>query len=444
MLSERSIQVFQANAGFLGRKFRNDPLRFLTQISENSDIAAFKIGPQQVFFLNNPEFVRDILVLNAHKFVKGRALQRARTILNQGLLTSEGEFHLKQRRMIQPAFHKQRIAEYSKVMTQYALQWAEKRFDGEILDIDKEMNRLTLKVVAKTLFDANVDDEADEVGKALTALIEMFQYLLLPFSEYLEKLPLPQTKKLNNARKTLDKVIYRIIKQRRASGEDKGDLLSMLLIAQDELDSTKMSDEQVRDEALTLFLAGHETTANALTFTWYLLSENQEKEQKLHQELRTVLENKPPRFEDYQNLKYTEAVFAESMRLYPPAWAIGRLAVEDHEIAGCKIPKGSLVLVSMFVMHRDKRYWTDPEKFIPERWETVSIRDASSKFIYFPFGGGVRRCIGEHFAWVEGVMMLATIAQKCRFRVLSSQKFALSPLITLRPKFGLKMRAELL
>ena len=308
-------------------------------------------------------------------------------------------------------------------------------------DIDKEMMRLTLQIVGKTLFGANVDDETDEVGEAMTALIEMFNYLVIPFSELLEKLPLPQTKKFNRSRETLDRVIYGIINERRKSGEDKGDLLSMLLLAQDEEDGGQMTDKQVRDEALTLFLAGHETTANAMTWTFYLLSQNPDKEAKLHEELDRVLGGKTP-FEDYPNLKYTEAVFAESMRLFPPAWAIGRLSIEEHEFGGYKIPKNALVLLSPYVTQRDARFWENADEFVPERWEKQSIKEAGNKFIYFPFSRGVRSCIGESFAWMEGVLLIATFVQKWKLRLLPEQKIGLKPLMTLRPKFGMKMRIE--
>ncbi len=443
MLAKGRKSAVRVSAGLLGRRFRNNPIDFLKKASEKGDVVEFKIGSQRIFFLNHPEYIRDVLVTNAHRFIKGRILQKAKQILNEGLLTSEGELHLRRRRIIQPAFHLQRIAKYSQVMSEYALHWAEERLNGEVLDIDKEMNRLTLRIVAKTLFGANVEDEVNEIGKALTTLVEMFQYILLPFSEVLEKLPLPQTKKLNSAKETLSRVINKIIRERRESGEDRDDLLSMLLMAQDESGVRKMSDEQVYDEVMTLFLAGHETTANALTFAWYLLSQHEDKREKLDKELAVVLDGRPARFEDYQSLKYTEAIFAESIRIYPPVWGLGRLAVEDYEIDGYQIPRGSLVLVSMFVMHRDKRFWDDPDNFIPERWEKISTREASSRFIYFPFGGGTRRCIGEHFAWVEGVILLATIAQKCRFKRVPSQKFALSPMITLRPKYEMKMKVEL-
>ena len=404
------------------------------------------MGGQHAFFLNHPDLVRDLLVVNAHKFIKGRALQRAKSLLGEGLLTNEGETHLRQRRMTQPAFHRERIKSYAEAMTEYAAKMRDEWRDGETRDIDKEMMRLTLQIVGKTLFSANVEDEADEIGKALTTLIEMFDYLLLPFSEILEKLPFPQAIRFKRAKETLDKTIYGIINEHRKSGAtDKGDLLSMLLAAQDETDDNRrMSDRQVRDECLTLFLAGHETTANALTWTFYLLSQNAEKEAKLHEELSRVLPNgRTPAIEDLPHLKYTEAVLAESMRLFPPAWALGRLAIEEHEFGGYKIPKNSLVLVSMYVLQRDARFWQDAGNFQPERWLAENaVKEANQKFIYFPFSSGIRRCIGESFAWTEGVLLLATLASKWRLRLLPEQKIGMSALMTLRPKFGMKMQIE--
>ena len=300
--------------------------------------------------------------------------------------------------MIQPAFHRQRIAAYAETMVMFGEQMAQKWKDGEVRDIDKEMMQLTLQIVGQTLFSADVEDEADGVGQAMTTVIELFNFLLLPFSEWLEKLPLPHSKRFNRARQTLNDVIYGIINERRASGEDKGDLLSMLLLAQDEDDGTGMTDEEVRDEALTLFLAGHETTANALTFTWYLLSQNPDAEAKLHEEIDTVLNGRTPTIDDVPKLKYTEHVVAEAMRLYPPAWAIGRSALEEHELGGYTVPERGLVLVSPYITQRDPRFWPESDKFIPERWDDQSVKEAGQKYIYFPFGGGVRRCIGESFA----------------------------------------------
>jgi cytochrome P450 len=424
--------------------FRKNPTGFLETLAKLGDISYFRMGPQGAFFINNPEMVRDLLILNAHKFVKGRALQRAKSLLGEGLLTSEGEHHLRQRRMIQPAFHRQRIAEYAKAMVEYAEKMSAEWTDGAERDIDREMMRLTLNIVGKTLFSAEVESESDTVGGAMTTLVEMFNLLLLPFSEILEKLPLPHSIRFKKAKKTLDEVIYKIIDERRKSGEDKGDLLSMLLLAQDEEgDGKGMSDKQIRDECLTLFLAGHETTANALTWTWYLLSQNPEKEAKFHAELDAVFaDGREPVMEDYARLPYTESVLAESMRLFPPAWAIGRLSTEEHEFAGFHVPKKSLVLVSPFVAHRDARYWENAGEFIPERWQAQSIKEASQKYIYFPFGGGVRRCIGEQFAWTEGVLLLAALGRRWKFRLNPKQKIGLQAMITLRPKHGMKMKIE--
>ena len=424
-------------------KFRMRPTEFLTDAAKLGDVTFMKLGGNPAYFLNHPDFIRDLLVTHNSKFVKGRAVQRAKKLLGNGLLTAEGAEHLRLRRMIQPAFHRNRIAEYAAAMTEFAEKMADEWQSAEVRDIDKEMMRLTLQVVGKTLFSANIDDDADEVGRAMTDVIELFNYLLLPFSEWLEKLPFPQSKRFSKARDTLNRVIYGIINERRASGElDKGDLLSMLLLAQDEEDGSALTDEQVRDEAMTLFLAGHETTANAMTFMWYLLSQNSEKEAKLHEELDKVLNGKIPTFEDYPGLKYTEAVFAEAMRLYPPAWAIGRLAIEDTTFGEYVIPKGALVIISPFVAQRDTRFWENAEEFIPERWFDQSVKEAGQKFIYFPFSKGVRSCIGESFAWMEGVLLIASLARKWKLRLIPDQKIGLKPLMTLRPKYGMRMKIE--
>lgn len=423
-------------------EFRRNPTAFLQKMSRLGDVSTFKIGGQQVFLLNNPELVRDLLVTSNDKFIKGRALQRAKKLLGAGLLTSEKDFHLRQRRMMQPAFHRQRISAYAEAMIMFGDKMSNEWRDGETRDIAEEMMRLTLNIVGKTLFGANVEDDAQEIGKAMTTIVSMFNLLLLPFSEILEKLPLPHVKRFNDAKRTLDEVIYKIIDERRKSGEDTGDLLSMLLGAHDEESGAQMSDEQIRDECMTLFLAGYETTSNALTWTFYTLSQNAEAESKFHRELDAVLDGKPLTPEDYPRLKYTEHVFAESMRLFPPAWAIGRLAVEAHEFGGFEIPKNSLVLVSPFVMHRNARFWTQPEAFQPERWDAHSVKEAGNNFIYFPFSKGVRSCIGEQFAWTEGVLLLAALGRKWKLKLLPEQKIGLQAMITLRPKYGMKMRIE--
>lgn len=422
------------------RTFRKDPIRFLTVLSTLGDVTTFKMGSQRVYFINNPELLRDLLVTNQSKFIKGIGLQRTRIFLGQGLLTSEGSFHLRQRRMMQPAFHRDRINDYAKSMILYADRMAGEWRDGEVCDIDKEMMRLTLSIVGKTLFNADVEGDAENVGHSMNQLVGLFNLLLMPYSGVLFKLPVPPAIRFRRAKKQLDDVVYGIINERRRSGADKGDLLSMLLMAQDEEDGSGMSDEQLRDECMTLFLAGHETTANALTWTFYLLSQNPEAEARFHDELDGVLGDGPPTPEDYSRLAFTEHVLAESMRLYPPAWIIGRSAVEDHEFLGYQIPRDSLVLTSQYVLHHDARFWERPDDFIPERWEKQSVKEAGQKFIYFPFSRGVRSCIGESFAWMEGVLLLAALGRKWRLELEPSQVIDTEPLITLRPKHGMRMR----
>ena len=419
---------------------RRDPLAFLTQLARDyGDIVYFKVGPQRIFLLNHPDTIKEVLVSHSQKFVKGRGLQMAKLLLGEGLLTSEGNFHLRQRRLAQPAFHRQRIASYGAVMTDYAAQVQERWQDGATLDIAQEMRRLTLLIVGKTLFDSEVESETKEIGEALSEAMQLWRTFNLPGGEWLEKLPLPSTRRFHKVRARLDATIYRMIDERRSSGVDRGDLLSMLLLAQDaEDDGGSMTDVQLRDEAMTLFLAGHETTANALTWTWYLLSQHPEVEMKLQAELDGVLAGRRPTVDDWPRLAYTEMVFAESMRLYPPAWILGRRTLQDCEVGPYLMPAGSLVLLSPYLMHRDSRYYPDPFRFQPQRW-TPEAKTSRPKFSYFPFGGGPRVCLGESFAWMEGVLVVATLAQKWQMQLIPGHPVELQPLITLRPKYGMRM-----
>jgi cytochrome P450 len=422
---------------------RRDPIKFLTNLTDRyGDLVFFKLGPQPVVLVNNPDYIRDILVTSNRNFMKGEGLQRAKRLLGEGLLTSEGEFHLRQRRLAQPAFHRQRIAGYAATMVEYAGLACDQWRVGETRDVAREMMRLTLAIAGKTLFDADVEGEADEIGKALTTTFELFNRLTLPFAQLLERLPLPATRRFQKARERLDSTIYRIINERRASEEDRGDLLSMLIAARDEEgDGSGMTDEQLRDEAMTIFLAGHETTANALTWTWYLLSQHPDIEARFHAEVDEVLKGGLPTAEDFPRLRYTEMVFAEAMRLYPPAWIIGRRALGDYRIDGYTIPARSILLLSQYVTHHDARFFPDPFRFDPERW-TPEARDSRPKFSYFPFGGGPRVCIGESFAWMEGALVLATIAQRFRMRLAPGHPVEKQPLVTLRPKHGMRMVIE--
>ncbi|MFY9611099.1 MAG: cytochrome P450 [Blastocatellia bacterium] len=431
--------------GFLGHltMFRRDPPKFLLDSArEYGDVVHFRFGPQAVYLLNHPDYIRDVLVTNNRNFVKSRGLEMAKKFLGEGLLTSEGEFHRRQRRLAQPAFHRHRINAYATVMTDYGAQARSRWQAGETVDISQEMMRLTLAIVGKTLFDADVEVEASEIGKALTDVMQLFDRITSPFAGLLEKLPLPSNIRWLRAKLRLDETMYRIIDERRRSGEDRGDLLSMLLLAQDEEgDGTGMTNQQLRDEAMTLFVAGHETTANALTWTWYLLSQHPEVEAKLHDEIDTVLGGKLPTAEDVARLTYTEMVFAESMRLYPPAWILGRRVLSDYQVGDYVIPRGSIILMSQWVMHHDARFYPEPFEFDPERWSSEA-RESRPKFAYFPFGGGPRVCIGEQFAWMEGMLLIATIAQEWKMRLAPGQQVETKPMITLRPKFGMRMMLQ--
>ncbi len=426
--------------------FRANPLVYLTNAARRyGDIAYFRVMQQHMYVLSHPDFVRDVLVTNQNNFVKSRALERAKVLLGEGLLTSEGKHHLRQRRLVQPAFHRERLAGYAAAMTERAVRWREHLRPGH-MDIAREMPQLTLTIVAKTLFSADVASDAPEIGVAMTSVLEMFDLLLLPFSDFLHKLPLASVRRFDKARARLDAMIYGLIEARRKSGIDTGDLLSMLLLAQDEApdgteDGTGMTDQQVRDEAITLFIAGHETTANALIWTWYLLAQHPEVEQRLHKEIDEVLGDRPPEFADVAQLRYAEMILAEALRLYPPAWAIGRRALGAFTAGGFEIPAGSICILSPYIIQRDPRWFPHADEFDPERWRGEA-REARPKFSYFPFGGGTRVCIGERFAWMEGVILMTAIAQKWRFRVEPGQRVDPLPLVTLRVRNGLRVIAE--
>ena len=426
-------------------EFRKDPAGFLERMARQyGDLVYIPLGRQHLYYLGHPDAIRDVLVTHQNKFKKSRMLERARVLLGDGLLTSEGDQHRRQRRLVQPAFHRDRLADYGAVMVDRAAKVRETWEPGRSYDVLQEMMRLTLAIVAKTLFSTDVDSEADEIGAALTQVFDLFEIILMPFSEVLEKLPLPAVRRFQRARKRLDETIYRLIAERRAQGNDAGDLLSMLLLARDEDGqggvSSGMTDVQVRDEALTLFLAGHETTADALTWAWYLLSQNPEAEAAFHAELDRVLAGRLPSFDDLPQLRYTEAVFSETLRLYPPAWGIGRRALEDYPVGDFVIPALSVVLMSPYAVHRDPRWFPDPPAFRPERW--FSEDAARPKFAYFPFGGGARVCIGERFAWMEGTLLLAALAQRWKLRLEPGHRVEQQARITLRPKHGMRMIAE--
>jgi len=422
--------------------FRRDPIAYLRRAaSECGDIVRLPLSRHPVYLINHPDLIKDVLVTHQKQFKKGRGLEQIKRLLGEGLLTSEGEFHLRQRRLMQPAFHRQRIAAYGAAMTFYATQTRERWRAGETRDIHAEMMRLTLAVVGKTLFGAEVETEAAEIDGALTEVIGLFHLLQLPLSDLLERLPLPAVRRFRAARARLDATIYRLIAEHRTEGVDRGDLLSMLLAARDEDDGGRMTDEQVRDEALTLFLAGHETTANAMTWTWYLLSQHPDVEARFHAELDAVFAGRTPMTDDLPHLPFTRRILSESLRLYPPAWIIGRRLLTDYQMGGYTLAARSIVLPCQAVTHHDLRFWPDAHRFDPDRW-TPEAETARPKFAFFPFGGGPRVCIGEQFAWMEGILLLATIGQKWCLRLAPDQVVATQPIVTLRPRYGMRMQVE--
>jgi cytochrome P450 len=326
-------------------------------------------------------------------------------------------------------------------MAERARQWAEAQHAGAEVDLAVEMNRLTLAVVAATLFGSDVDHEAGDIAASLTVIIESFNQMLLPLWNYWRRLPLPQNRRLRAAQRKLDATIYRLISQRRADGRDHGDLLSMLLAAEDAEDAKKrLTDDEIRDQAMTLFLAGHETTANALAWTWHLLAQHDAVRVKMKAEIDAVLgPDRMPALDDTQRLPYTTAVFSEAMRLYPPVWVVGRRALEDVMIGDYLVPQRTIVIMSQYIIHHDARWWPDAPEFQPERWLDEAAQAARPKFAYFPFGGGARKCIGDYFAWAEGVILLAIIARRWKFELVPGHPIELNATVTLRPKHGLRM-----
>ncbi len=423
--------------------YTRDHLGFLTRCArEYGDVVGLRFVNVPVYLLNHPNHVEYVLVRNNRNFIKSRGERISLGFLGNGLLTSEGSFWRRQRRLAQPAFHRKRINAYGKVMVERAGQTVGGWRDGEIRDTHEDMGRLTLEIVARTLFGVPLEPvEFEEVGDSLATISRRFTGRGGVFFQVPEKVPTPSNLRFRRAIQRLDSLIYGIIRDRRASGEDAGDLLSMLLAIRDEETGEGMTDRQLRDEAMTVFLAGHETTANALSWTWHLLARHPEVESKLYEELDEALAGRPPTIEDLTRLRYADMVIKESMRLYPPAWAFGRETIADCEIGGYHVPAGTQLIMSQWVMHRDPRYYEEPGAFRPERWRDGSTEDLP-KYAYFPFGGGPRLCIGQSFAKMEAVLLLATIAQQFRLRAAPGERAAPQPSITLRPKNGMKMVLE--
>jgi cytochrome P450 len=434
---------FQRNLiWFALRKFRPvNPIVLFQHLAETyGDIAHYKIGHHNIVFLNHPDYIREVLVVQNENFVKERTVQRSKMLLGEGMITAEGAKHRAQRQTAQPAFHRQRIGEYGSVIMEEACRTRDSWRAGEQRDIAIDMMHLTLNVVARTLFATDLRQEVFELAAAINRIMGLYNFLImLPAAEWLVHLRPPGLAAFVRARNRIDAVVYRMIDAHRKTGHDRGSLLDLMLAASPANDEE--SRQYLRDQVITIFLAGYETVANALSWTWYLLSQNPGCELKFHQEMDRVLQGRLPAVEDVTRLCYTEDVMAESLRLYPPAWAMGRYARNDFALGDFFLPGRTTVLISQFVTHRDARYFPDPLHFDPDRFSSEG-KARRAKFTYFPFGAGVRQCIGESFAWMEGVLILATLAQRWKLRLLAGHRVEPQPLITLRPKYGMRMQIE--
>ncbi|PTX92791.1 cytochrome P450 [Verrucomicrobia bacterium LW23] len=424
-------------------RFLQNPMTFVRDVErECGPVAFFTCGVRRFLLIAEPELIAQVLVKQSRQFEKSLAIKSTRRFLGNGLLTAEGADHVRNRRLMQPAFHMQRVAAYGDSMVQYAEEAQAQWKDGQEIDIAEEMMKLTLRVVGKTLFNSDTGEVGERVSQAMSVLMNLFPLFQLPFFPWLEHLPLPFVRRMRAADATLNEVVLGIIAERHKDNRDEGDLLSMLLNSQEE-DGTGLTDEQVRDEVLTLFLAGHETTGNALAYTWHLLAKHPEAAAKMRDEISTVLGDAAPTIADTRRLPYTESVITESMRLYPPAWIIARGAMEDLELAnmpGVPIPRGTTIMMPQALVHLQERYYDDPLVFRPERW-TPEFRDSLPRFAYYPFGGGPRSCIGESFAWMELILVTAVIARKWKMEpVVPEHKLVLHPSVTLRPRTGVRVK----
>ncbi len=424
--------------------YKDDPLDFLLNLAqEYGDISHFRFMGTSAILLNHPDYIKHVLQDNNRNYNKDTVdYDMLRPVVGNGLLTNDGEDWLRQRRLIQPAFHRRQIDRFGRLMVQAADEmlaaWNGRSQPNDPVDIAQAMMRLTLRIVGEALFGIDLSGEANEVGAAFTYINEDLSSRLI--DGYFIPLPIPTPRNLrfHEAKSKLDHVVAEIIQERRREKEERDDLLALLLNARDEETGTGMDDEQMHDELITLLLAGHETTAVALSWTFYLLSEHPKVRQKLEAEVDQVLNGRLPTIDDLPELTYTHQVLQESMRLYPPAWAISRKAIEADTIDDYYIPQGAMIVLSPYTMHRHPRYWTNPEGFDPERFRPEAAKDRPH-FAYFPFGGGPRLCIGADFAMTEAQLVLTAVTQRYRLNLVPGHPVKPSPLITLRPKEGLQM-----
>jgi cytochrome P450 len=418
--------------------FRRSPLTYLQELARTyGDVVHFRLGWRNAFLLNHPDLVQEFLVVHASRQVRGPVMQRGRTVMGDGLLTSEEPLHATQRRLLQPAFHRERIARHAQVMGEYASHACSRWRVGETIDLRREMMSLTLAILGKTLFDQQIDEDAGEIAEAVTELMSLVDLVFVPFSRHLMHLPLPGLRRLKRVRERFDRLIYGLIEERMNSGTHGDDLLSMLLQHQLAEGDRGQAIRQVRDECLTILLAGHETIANALTCALFLLARHPKQAERIRAEVSQVAGTKHLNAEHYEQLGFTRRTLAESMRLYPPVWVLGRALKQSCSIGAYTAPQDSILFASQYLLHRDPRFFPDPDAFHPDRFLGNSRAHQSA---YFPFGIGPRRCIGEGFALMEGALVLGTILRSWKVEALPETRLVLDPKITLRPKLPVFVR----
>ena len=426
-------------------RYVRDPIGIMRETAAYGDLATMSTRPALVYLVTHPELIRDLFVTNHLKVGRGRNTETLQYLMGQGLVTSDGALHLRQRRLMQPQFHQRRVAGYARIMTDYAHRHQQRWPHNGRIDLAAEIGDLTLQIAVKTLFDLELPDDVRRIGNAFSLSND---YVAARGNQphrlrhLLHRLPTPFTRRFKRGLAFLDRTVYGLIEQRRQSGAYGDDLLSMLLQARDEDAASPadavMTDAQLRDEVITLFVAGYETTATALTWTWYLLGAHPEIQTRLHQELDDTLAGRPATLDDLPSLPYTDQVVTEAMRLYPPIWTTGRMAFQDFDLGGWRIPAGAMLAAPQLVVHRDPRWYDDPEQFRPDRW-TPQFRESLPRFAYFPFGGGPRVCIGEGFAAMEARLLLASIAQNWQMTHDPQHQIRLLPRISLRSKDGMPM-----
>ncbi|WP_051404889.1 cytochrome P450 [Bacillus cihuensis] len=426
------------------KDFQADPLAYFTHLSnEYGDVAKIKFGPfQNVYLISNPDLIKEVLVTKQKSFIKSKAMHSLEDVMGQGLFTSEKEFHMSQRRLIQPAFKRSHINSYGQDMIDITTDYLSTWKNGEERIITQDMMSITLGIICKTMFSMDLKQGYELLGKSVETVIKMAVKRMRPIVRMPLWVPTKNNRQYKKVIQELDQIIYGMIEKRREDPVGHNDMLSILMNAKDDENRLGMTNKQVRDELMTTFLAGHETTANALSWTLYLLSQNPEVEKKLFDEIDTVIGSRPPTPDDFKNLTYTQNIIWESLRVYPPSFIVEREVDEDVMIGGYQFKKGEMVMVCQYVMHRKPEYFDNPESFIPERFENNFIKTIPA-YAYFPFGGGSRVCIGNHFALMEAVLVLACIAQRYRLKLAPDHHEIIPiPTITLRPRRGLRMVVE--